>query len=140
MLLKSMIQKGAIWFERIEEGLDNYPYYYLEGTEEELLQEIKDLLIKNGNDNSFVDFYYGRLSLEEKEKVQSSLTKDEIDYIYTLDFKDNIYFPLDDKLLAITVKLSAREILFSTFYFCKTPCTVWGNYNRKFPVFYRVQK
>lgn len=136
MILKTMIQKGAIWFERIEEGLDSYPYYFIEGTEEELLKEIKDLVIKNGYDNSFVDFYYGKLSLEEKEIVQKVLTKDEIDYIYTLNFEDTIYFPLDDKLLTITVKLSAREILFSTFYFCKTPCTVWGNYNKKFPVFY----
>lgn len=136
MLLKTMIQKGAIWFERIEEGLDNYPYYFIEGTEEELLQKIKDLVIKNSYENSFVDFYYGRLSLEEKEIVQKALTKDEIDYIYTLNLDDNIYFPLDDRLLTITVKLSAREILFSTFYFCKIPCTVWGNYNNKFPVFY----
>ena len=136
MLLKTMLEKGAIWFERIEEGLDNYSYYYLEGTEEELLQEIKDLVIKNDYENSFVDFYYGRLSLDEKEIVQKALTKDEIDYIYTLNLEDNIYFPLDEKLLTITVKLSAREILFSTFYFCKTPCTVWGNYNKKFPVFY----
>lgn len=138
MLLKTMLQKGALWFERIEEGLDNYPYYFLEGTEEELLQDLKDLVIKNGYENSFVDFYYGRLSLEEKELVQKALTKDEIDYIYTLDFKDNIYFPLDDKLLTLTVKLSTRELLFSTFYFCKNPCTVWGNYNKKFPVFYLV--
>ena len=136
MLLKTMLEKGAIWFERIEEGLDNYSYFYLEGTEEELLQEIKDLVIKNDYENSFVDFYYGRLSLDEKEIVQKALTKDEIDYIYTLNLEDNIYFPLDEKLLTITVKLSAREILFSTFYFCKTPCTVWGNYNKKFPVFY----
>ncbi len=136
MLLKTMLEKGAIWFERIEEGLDNYSYYYLEGTEEELLQEIKDLVIKNDYENSFVDFYYGRLNIEEKEIVQKALTKDEIDYIYTLNLEDNIYFPLDEKLLTITVKLSAREILFSTFYFCKTPCTVWGNYNKKFPVFY----
>lgn len=136
MLLETMKQKGAIWFERIEEGLDNYPYYYLEGDEERLLQELKELAIKNGYENSFVDFYYGKLSLDEKEIVQKVLTKDEIDYIYTLNLNDNIYFRLDEKLLSITVKLSAREILFSTFYFCKYPCTVWGNYSNKFPVFY----
>lgn len=38
--------------------------------------------------------------------------------------------------LTLLADLSARELLFSTFYFTRPRCTVWGNYGLKYPVFY----
>lgn len=136
MLLETLLEKGAIWFERIEEGFNLYPYYLMEGSEDELYKKLKVLVEKNGYENSYVDFYYGRLTEDAKELVRNALTKEEVAYLDSLDLNhDTIYFPLNETLLEITAKLSVQEVLFSTYYFCKYPCTVWGNYNRKFPVF-----
>lgn len=35
------------------------------------------------------------------------------------------------------MKLSLREVFFSTFYMLDYEVTIWGNYNKKFPVFYK---
>lgn len=127
--------KGAILIPTVEYGFENYDYYYIEGSSLEISQKVKELVLENGYEHSYVDFYYGRLKEEEKQILDTHLTKEEIECIKTLDTKSCIYFPLDEKLLELTLKLSLSELLFSTYYFCKTPCTVWGNYNHVFPVF-----
>ena len=48
----------------------------------------------------------------------------------------NIYFKLTKESIPFITRLSTREILFSTIYFTKYPCTIWGNYNKSFPIFY----
>lgn len=129
--------KGAILIPTVEYGFENYNYYYIEGSSLEISQKVKELVLENGYEHSYVDFYYGRLKEEEREVLDNHLTKEEIEFIKTLDTKNCIYFPLNEKLLELTLKLSLSELLFSTYYFCKTPCTVWGNYNHVFPVFYK---
>lgn len=129
--------KGAILIPTVEYGFENYDYYYIEGSSLEVSQKIKELVLENGYEHSYVDFYYGRLKEEEKRILDNHLTKEELEFINTLDTKNCIYFPLNEKLLELTLKLSLSELLFSTYYFTKTPCTVWGNYNHVFPVFYK---
>lgn len=131
-----LLKRGAIYFERIEEGFETYEVDYMEGTEEELYQALLSLYHINGESDSFVDFYFFRLSEPEKVAVLESLTVEEKNYLLALeDSNDSVFYPLDDMLLAITAKLSARELLFSTFYFSKEPVTVWGNYQHRYPVF-----
>ena len=131
-----LLKRGAIYFERIEEGFENYEVDYMEGTEEELYQALLSLFHKNGESDSFVDFYFFRLSDSEKVTVLDSLTIEERNYLSNLENnKISVFYPLDETLLGITAKLSAREILFSTFYFTKDPQTIWGNYQHKYPIF-----
>lgn len=134
--LSELLKRGAIYLNRIEEGFDTYQVDSIEGTEEELYHILLSLYQQNGECDSFVDFYYFRLSESERLEVVKSLSQEEVDYITTLENdKESVFYPLDEMLLGITAKLTAREILFSTFYFTKQPMTVWGNYGHKYPVF-----
>lgn len=135
--LGQLINKGAIYFTRIEEGFADYSYQIIEGSEAELKKCLMDLIHENGRENSWVDFYYGRLKSEEKERILTSLTDDEKQLLEAANPSENdLYFALTEELFEITFRLSVTEMLFSTFYFTKTPCTVWSSFENKFVLFY----
>lgn len=48
-----------------------------------------------------------------------------------------VYFNLTLESIPFITRITSKEVLFSTIYFVKKPFTIWGNYNKKFPVFYR---
>lgn len=136
--LEQLKNKNVIYIKNIQDGFDKYPNIILEGTEEKVNNAIRKLFSKNGLENSYGDFYYGRLDEESKNKVKSALNEEEIYLIESLQLgKEDIFLRLDSELLEILLKLTSNEILFSTFYFTKYPCTVWGNYNKKYPVFFK---
>ena len=54
--------------------------------------------------------------------------------------KAGIYFNLTLESIPLIAKLNTKEILFSTIYFGKEKITIWGNYNKHFPVFYTDDK
>ncbi|WP_143452738.1 hypothetical protein [Konateibacter massiliensis] len=135
---EQLIFLGGIYFDSIQEGFELYEHSMLEGTEEELLTEIKRLRDSNGMEYSYADFYYGSLNQEERDRVKSGLSASSLSVLEKYEvLQDMVFLSLEDELLHLTAELNAKEILFSTYYFCKHPCTVWGNYNRKYPVFTR---
>lgn len=132
-------EKVAIKFNNINEGFNKYNNSVIEGTEEAFIQFIKSAYELNGQDYSYVDFYYNVLNDEDKKKLKE-LINDE-DKILLEEFEKNyheknIYFKLTKESIPFITRLSTREILFSTIYFTKYPCTIWGNYNKSFPIFY----
>ena len=129
---------NSIYLDNILDGFNNYPNITIEGTEEDVNNAIKSLVHANGFENSYGDFYYGRIDEEAKIRVKASLSEDEIVLIDSLKLtKDDLFIRLTPRLLEILLKLTAKEILFSSFYFTKYPCLVWGNYGRKYPVFFK---
>lgn len=141
MIVEELKEKGAIYIPNIEDGFLYYSHYLMEGSSEEITHQLEELIKENGYEHSYVDFYYGRLTEEERKRVEAVLSKEELEFLNNLNTADSIYFPLSDSLFKLTLKLSLSELLFSTYYFCKTPCTVWGNYNHVFPVFYeKIEK
>lgn len=134
--LESLKKMGAIWVERIEKGFAEHESLILEADEMELKQYLQERIRENGWEGSLVDFYYGRLKEEEQRIVREALTEAQVRYIEEeVRGGETIYFPLTEELFEITFHLSVNEILFSTFYFVKIPCTVWSNYGKKFVVF-----
>lgn len=139
--LEDLINKGGIYFKSITEGFDKYDNYTLEGSEEEIFNEIYRFREENGVENSFVDFYYGILKEEEKERIKKILDKDNLSILSKYEeLKEVVYLELNDEILKLTAKLNAREALFSTYYFTKNPCTIWGNYGLTYPVFINNDK
>ena len=138
--LEQIKKENAVYIENIQDGFNNYLNIILEGSEEEVNNAIRQLFKYNGIDSSYADFYYGRLDQDAKNKVRSALDEKEILLIESLHLSSNdIFVRLDNELLEILLKLTASEVLFSSFYFTKHPCTVWGNYDRKYPVFFENQ-
>ncbi|MHC1685908.1 MAG: hypothetical protein AB6733_23760 [Clostridiaceae bacterium] len=136
--LEEFKNKNVIHLDNIQDGFDKYPNLILEGTEEYVNKAIRKLVFENGFENSFADFYYGRLEEDSKSKVKAVLNENEVNLIESLNLSgEDIFFRLNSELLEVLLKLTASEILFSSFYFAKYPCLVWGNYERKYPVFFK---
>lgn len=140
--------KVDIKFDNILEGFNKYCNGTLqskaglnkEAVEEKLLSFFEKVLELNGEENSFVDFYYQRLSDEDKNRLKEFLTAEdeEVLKLAEAELKGNgVYFRLSKDIMPFILRLSTREVLFSTFYFTKIPCTIWGNYNMKFPCFFK---
>ncbi|MBD7911150.1 hypothetical protein [Clostridium cibarium] len=136
--LKELEKKNVVYIKNIQEGFDRYPNSILEGTEEHVNDVIRKLFSINGVENSYADFYYGRLNEEEKGAVKNILDEKEIILIESFKLcPEDIFIRLNSEILEILLKLTAREVLFSSFYFTKYPCLIWGNYNRRYPVFFK---
>lgn len=141
MNTKELKIKGAIFFERIEEGFSEYKDEIMVFQEEEAKEYFGKLIQEYGWENGYADFYYYKLPEGARERVNAILVAEEIEYIDGLlvESAEDIIFPLDDMLLQIIVKLNAEELLFSTIYFLengkKKRSTWWGNYNKEYYCF-----
>lgn len=133
-------EHGALLVTNVQDAMEQHPHEILSRTPEEYLQWLRKLALKSWETGCFADFYFGRLTGEEQAAVLSWLPAGSREYVLSLDAgPDDLYYQLDgpdDPGLAILADLSARELLFSTFYFTRPVCTVWGNYGLKYPVFY----
>ncbi len=136
--LEELKEANVIYIKNIQEGFNKYPNLILEGTEEYVNNVIRQIYKENGFENSYADFYYGTLDQEEKDRVKLALDEKEIMVIENLQLtSEDIFLRLDSELLEILLKLTASEILFSSFYFTKYPCLIWGNYGKKYPMFFK---
>lgn len=136
MKKEDLLDAGALYFDHIQQGFDKYEYKILYMGEGKAFEYLKELWIKNGKNNSFVDFYYATLEQSSKDMVLDTLNEEEQEYVKQL-CKDgeSIYFPMDEMLLRIITKLNSMEILFSTCYFTKEPRTLWGNFKEEYVEF-----
>ncbi len=138
MTISELIAKGAIYFDNIAEGFRNYREITLEMDEIQAAVRFRKLLEKNGNDCSFVDFYYFKIDDIARNRIKKYLNLDEITYLESIKPENpetDFIFPLTTELIDIIVKLNASEMMFSTVYFTKERSTWWGNYEKKYAVF-----
>ena len=133
--IEELKKAGAIYFDKIQEGFDLYHHEVVKLNKEEAYKTIKKLWELNGSENSYADFYYFKIDEKAREKVHAMLEEEEVTYLEDLPVTDEIIFSLEEKLLKILIKLNDSETLFSTFYFTKEPCTLWGNYNSEYVIF-----
>lgn len=137
---QEFLQKNLLHISNVEEGFQKYEYAILNGTEENYREFIECALSMNGEENSYFDCYYGRLKEESKEKFRKGLTPAEREELAELERTQEIYYPLTKEHLPTLSRVTARELLFSTFYFGKYLCTLWGNYGLRYPIFFKDQK
>lgn len=137
-------EKVTIRFNNINEGFNKFQSCMLESkhkenSEAELILFMEKAFQLNGEDNSYVDFYYSRLGENQKENLFNLLDSEDKEILkrHVDEVEDEtIFFRLSKEILPFITRLSTREILFCTVYFTKFPCTIWGNYNIKFPIFF----
>ncbi|MEG1255074.1 hypothetical protein [Clostridium sp.] len=137
-------EKVQIRFKSINEGFDKFKNAMLQSNdidsaEDDIIQFMKAAFKLNGEEDSYVDFYFPVLSEEEKENLINLLSEE--DRVFIKSFMknnqgENIYFRLTEESIPFITRLSTREVLFCTIYFTKLPFTIWGNYNKKFPCFF----
>lgn len=136
-------KKVKIRFNNISDGFNNYNNKTIEGNEEEFISFIEQAFEINGEENSYVDFYYNLLQEEDKKRLKDLITEEDREILKDFEegYKEkNIYFRLTKESIPFITRLCTREILFSTIYFTEYSCTIWGNYNKSFPIFYNDEK
>lgn len=95
-----IISLGGIYFENILEGFEAYHSDTIEGTKEKLYKEIYYRREENGIESSFVDFYYGNLSKEEKIKLKENLGDKSLSIITKYeDLRQPVFLFLDDDII-----------------------------------------
>ena len=158
-VLKSEIKtRGGFIIPQVTDGFEQFPYQIITGGGIKLLEILKNLKELNGEENSYVDFYYELLSSSDQERVRENLTKEgklilerflsegkeklrnQAVENQSQENQDSVYFQLTDDMLLLSAELSGTESLFSTFYFCKYPMIVWSNYEHRHPVFYQDEQ
>jgi len=136
MTPEQLKEKGVIYFERIQQGMSLYHWESQFFSPRMAEKYLRELWIENGPEHSFVDCYYSFLEEESQEMVLSVLSPDQQEYLRNLaKSQQDLMLPLSEELLKIAITLNDTEMLFFTFYFTKTPCTIWGNYKQEYLVF-----
>jgi nitroreductase len=134
--LEEIIKNQSLLIANINDGFSDFKYLILSGKELEYKEFLHEIFTLNDG-KAYADFYYSTLSQYEKESFINALTEEEKVYFKKACKTDGIYFQLDHDLLDFLLSITIREVLFSTFYFCRIPAVVWGNYNMKFPMFFK---
>ncbi|WP_297712492.1 hypothetical protein [Clostridium sp.] len=137
--------KVKIRFNNITEGINKFENKILESNnsydfEQSMIGFLEEAVRLNGVENSYVDFYFNVLEEDAKIRFKELLNCEDKEFMEKFEgenSKSGIYYNLTLESIPFIVRIITKEILFSTIYFTKEPFTIWGNYNEKFPVFYK---
>lgn len=130
-----MERQGYILITTVKEGFEHYPYIILEGESNPMKYFLHTVLSEN-KDAAYGDFYYFRLMDQEQECFRESITEIERKtLLHFMSSEDQIYYPLNAENLDFLADITARNILFSSFYFGQKKAIIWGNYDLKYPLF-----
>ena len=138
-------EKVNIKFNNITEGINRFNNKVLESNnsydfEQCMIGFLEESVRLNGVENSYVDFYFNVLEEDAKIRFKELLNCEDKEFIKKFEDENSeagIYFNLTLESIPFIVRITTKEVLFSTIYFTKEPFTIWGNYNKKFPVFYK---
>lgn len=139
-MIKSMserefLDRGVIFADTIDEAFTRYESVILSGTESQM-EEFLGRALEINDEDAYADFYYPALDREAKEAFCSGLNEEEQQRLLHLETdKHQIYYPLNEENLKFFAEITAREWLFSTFYFNREKAFLWGNYGMKYPLF-----
>lgn len=135
MSREELVGRNVLYTDSIGEAFDQYPSRVISGSKEELYQFLRCVLEKN-KEKAYADFYYGDLPRENKTKFDEGLSDRERETLSQFEIEPKReFYPLTEDNLEFLAEITAREWLFSTFYFGDKELTIWGNYGLKYPVF-----
>lgn len=132
----------SIRFNNILDGFDNYKNFELKGNNipkatNNIINFLTEVFELNNNE-AYVDLYLNNLNKSDKENLLNiccQYDKETIIKHINLNHNEPYYKLKDKSLIPFLTRLNTKEVFFVTFYFTKTPLTVWGNYSMTFPCF-----
>ena len=150
--ISELLEREIVMPLSYSEGVMQFPHITIKGTSSQLYQLLY-LLYEQNKEDAYADFYYAQLSKDEKQCFVKALSREEETFFrdrLLMEIENGIqdsrmdekciYFRLDEELLEFLAAITERELLFSSFYFGKSQCTIWGNYNDCYVVFCRDSK
>lgn len=134
---EELLELGGLDIMQVRDGFERYESAVISGSSEKIELFLQRCLHMNG-ESAYVDFYYYALAEDERERFWSELSEDEKRILPCFGYeKNSIYYPLTDKNLKFFADVTAKCRLFSTFWYLKYPAVIWGNYDLKYPVFFK---
>ena len=138
---KDFKDKVNIRFNNITEGISRFDNKILEADNSYDFEQCIIGFLEEAVrlENSYVDFYFNVLEEDAKIRFKELLNCEDKEFMKEFEgenSKSGIYYNLTLESIPFIVRITTKEVLFSTIYFTKEPFTIWGNYNEKFPVFY----
>ena len=100
-------KKVKIRFNNISDGFNNYNNKTIEGNEEEFISFIEQAFEINGEENSYVDFYYNLLQEEDKKRLKDLITEEDREILKDFEegYKEkNIYFRLTKESMELLIE------------------------------------
>ena len=141
---------SEIRFNNINEGFNKYTNGILEldnnahqgiVNEENFINFVRAAYRNNVGRPIIMDFYLKNINEEGILRILEGLDyEDKLILLNQLrnENKETVYFKIEnEEILPFVTRLSTRELLFCTIHFLDKPLTLWGNYNLKFPVFFK---
>lgn len=136
MSKEELLEAGAIYVKKADQAFEMYESAVVIAANKLYMQLFLERLLDENEGSSYADFYYPVLKPEEQDKFLGGLSEAEREVFDTFETdKGQIYYPADKAGTGFLLEVTARNWLFSTFYFTNKKITVWGNYNLEFPVF-----
>lgn len=109
MTIEELKDSGAIYFEKITEGMQQYDNQIVRMNEYQAVDKFTELWEACGCKNVYVDFYYFTLPQEAREQIDSVLAYQEREYVHQMEHKEG------------QVLFQANEVLFS--HLLQTECS-----------------
>ena len=146
--MSDLQELNGIYIRSITEGMQQYLYCILEGTKEQHYSLLNRLLETEGEHSAFADFYFKRLNPSNVELLRKHLSEEQsllLDELIKEGQEGGVkeeflLLELTDEILRLLLHISFEELLFSSFYMTKCPCTIWSNYGGRFLVFTKEQE
>lgn len=134
---KQLLPPQAILIDDIVQGMQAHPSKILNLTGSEYRKLISRLIEHNGTGCCYADFYYHHLDQPAQSAVLEVLSQEQQELLINMPAHQDVFYQLemnDTAFIDILCKLNDTAVLFSTFYFTRVPCTLWGNYNMAYPI------
>ena len=88
MTIEELKDSGAIYFEKITEGMQQYDNQIVRMNEYQAVDKFTELWEACGCKNVYVDFYYFTLPQEAREQIDSVLAYQEREYVHQMEHKE----------------------------------------------------
>lgn len=141
-LSKEEFQKtGAIYSDKLKDAMAAYESAVFATADPQYMKRFLKRVLDENVESAYADFYYPVLEPEQKNAFADGLSDKEKELLASFEVKSShIFYSLDEESMEFLFGITARNWLFSTFYYTNKKLTVWGNYNLQFPVFCEDQQ
>lgn len=135
MSKEQFLEYGCPFADRIEEAFEKYESFIVSGEKLQMRKFLQTLLEENKG-SAFADFYYGTLTKEQQKHFRMGLSESQMVCLDRFETENGeVFYALDERNLEFLFEITARNWLFSSFYFGIQKAVVWGNYDLSYPVF-----
>lgn len=136
MSKEEFLRTGAIFAEQIRDAFDTYESAVLVTDNKSCMIDFLECVLRENEEHAYADYYYPALDAEQQSAFLSGLSEEERMEAAQFEMKPGqVFYPVDAKGIAFLLEITARNWLFSTFYFTNKKLTIWGNYDLEFPIF-----